>query len=167
MKKLLIIPAIIATLMIGLMVGQVGGVKADDDHPQDVVGAWFVDAVGAPYVPHLFTFNSDGTMLTTNPTNVQEDPSDPHGGTNDSVGMGTWKVESVDGHKYVVGTFKQLNANADDHTPADTLSVTFKLTVSGENQFSGPAQAKLGPFTAPATLTGNKIQVDQEAADSL
>lgn len=166
MKKLLLIPAFIATLIVGLAAGQVGVNADNNDHPQDVVGAWFVDAVGAPYVPHLFTFNSDGTMLTTNPTNVQENPAQPHGGSNDSVGMGTWKVESSNGQKYVVGTFKQLNANAGDHQPADTLSVTFKLTMNGD-QFDGPAQAKLGPFTAPATLSGSRIQVDQAAADDL
>lgn len=167
MKKLLLIPVFIATLILGLVVGQVGVNADNQSHPKDVVGAWFVDAAGAPYVPHLFTFNSDGTMLTTNPTNVQENSGDPHGGTNDSVGMGIWRVEnSGHGQKYVVGTFKQLNANADDHAPTDTLSVTFKLVMNGD-QFSGPAQAKLGPFTAPASLSGNRIQVDQEAADSL
>jgi hypothetical protein len=166
MKKILLIPAFIATLIMGLVVGQVGVSANNNDHPQDVVGAWFVNAEGAPYIPHLFTFNSDGTMLTTNPTNVQEDPAQPHGGSNDSVGMGTWRVQNDHGQKFVVGTFKQLNANADDHLPTDTLSVTFKISMDGD-QFNGPAQAKLGPLTGPATLSGNRIQIDQAALDSL
>lgn len=125
-----------------------------------------MDAIGAPYVPHLFTFHADGTMSTTNPTNVQEDPEAEHGGTNDSLGMGVWELVDENGTKYVVGTFEQLNAFADNHEPADKLSVTFKLTVD-DDTFEGPAIAELGPFTAPATLEGSRILVDEDALAGL
>lgn len=99
--------------------------NASDKTSTDIVGAWRVNANGAPYVPHLFTFTSDGVVLTTNPTNVQEKPTAAHGGTNDSVGMGTWARDG----KWVVGTFYQLNAYADDHTAADDLEVRFRVQV--------------------------------------
>lgn len=105
-------------------------------------------------------------MSTTNPTNVQEDPEAEHGGTNDSLGMGVWELVDENGTKYVVGTFEQLNAFADNHEPADKLSVTFKLTVD-DDTFEGPAIAELGPFTAPATLEGSRILVDEDALAGL
>jgi hypothetical protein len=166
MKKLLLIPLLLATLTVGWAMGPSRAAADPDHNGTGIVGAWEVDAIGAPYEPHLFTFHADGTVLTTNPTNVQEDPSAPHGGTNDSVGMGNYKIVNENGTKYVVGTFEQLNAFADDHTPADKLSVTFKLTVEGDT-FEGPAIAELGPFTAPATLEGTRIMIDEEALDTL
>jgi hypothetical protein len=130
-----------------------------------IVGAWDVQAVGAPYQPHLFTFNDDGTMNTTNPTNVQEKAGSAHGGTNDSLGMGPW--ESVKGHNDTfIGTFYQLNANADDHTPTDSLAVTYKIVVKG-NTFSGKALAKQGTFSAPATLNGKRLTIDRSALKGL
>lgn len=130
-----------------------------------IVGAWDVQAIGAPYQPHLFTFNDDGTMNTTNPTNVQEKTGSPHGGTNDSLGMGPW--EAVKGHNDTfIGTFYQLNANADDHTPTDGLAVTYKIVVKG-NTFSGKALAKQGTFSAPATLQGKRLTIDRSALKGL
>lgn len=167
MKKLITITALIATLMAGAIIGLGGGrARAEDASPTAIVGAWYVQAIGAPYEPHLFTFMSDGTMLTTNPTNVQEDVTADHGGTNDSVGMGVWKTVTIAGHRYAVGTFRQLNANADDHQPADDLEVSFKLSVDGDS-FTGPAMAHLGPFSAPATLNGTRLQINQTDVDNL
>lgn len=166
MKKLLLIPVLLVALTVGWAPGpsQAGAEGGNAD--KKIVGAWEVDAIGAPYVPHLFTFHDDGTMLTTNPTNVQEDPEAENGGTNDSVGMGVWEVLNEGGQKYIVGTFEQLNANANDHTPADKLSVTFKLSVE-DDSFDGPAIAELGPFTAPATLEGTRIVLDEDALSGL
>jgi hypothetical protein len=131
-----------------------------------LVGAWEVTADGAPYQPHLFIFHADGTMITTNPTNVQENATKTHGGTNDSLGMGTWKC--VKGKTpSIVGTFMQLNANADDHTPTDSLSVTFKITAS-KDAFSGKAAVKVGDMQVPgATLTGKRIAIDKTALGTL
>lgn len=164
MKKLLLIPLVLVALTLGWALGPSRAGASNDG--KEIVGAWEVDAIGAPYVPHLFTFHADGTMLTTNPTNVQEDPEADHGGTNDSVGMGTWELRNEGGTKYIVGTFEQLNAFADNHEPADKLSVTFKLTVD-DDAFEGPAIAELGPFTAPATLEGTRILIDEDALSGL
>jgi hypothetical protein len=165
MKKSLIIAVLLLTLTVGWAISS-SRATAGSDHQSGIVGAWRVDANGAPYAPHEFVFHSDGTMLTTNPTNVQEDPNEPHGGTNDSVGMGTWELVNDHGHKYVVGTFEQLNAFADDHTEADSLAVTFKLSVDGD-EFTGPALAKLGALSGPATLNGERMTIDWDAADDL
>lgn len=166
MKKLLLLPVLLATLTLGLAVAGLPTANANNDR-DDLVGAWSVDADGAPYAPHLFTFNEDGTMLTTNPTNVQEDPAAPHGGTNDSVGMGAWKFKKVHGHDSVyIGTFYQLNANADDHTPTDSLEVTFKIKVTGDT-FDGVALARVGSNSGPATLHGERLKINKTDADGL
>jgi hypothetical protein len=162
MKKLFILPLILATLTVGWVVSTTPRATADGaanipNKSDDIVGAWEVQAIGAPYQPHLFTFTSDGTMNTTNPTNVQENPASPHGGTNDSLGMGPW--EPVKGKPGTfIGTFYELNANADDHTPADRLQVTYKVTVHGDT-FSGKALARQGSFTAPAQLEGVRLKI--------
>ena len=89
-------------------------------------------------------------MFTTNPTNVQEDAAAPHGGTNDSVGMGTWRRDGA----YVFGTFYQLNAFADDHSPADVLEVRFRIRVNGDT-LSGDWQ--IVAFDARGTFTGARL----------
>lgn len=130
------------------------------------VGAWEVQAQGAPYEPHLFIFHADGTMITTNPTNVQENPAKQHGGTNDSLGMGTWSCTEGKAPE-VVGTFYQLNANADDHKPTDKLSVTFKIQAS-KDTFTETAAVKVGETAVPgATLIGKRIAADETALGTL
>jgi len=168
MKKLLIIPLVLATLTLGWALAS-GTARADQDFDANsVVGVWEVDA-DAPFRSHLFTFHEDGTMTTTNPTNVQEDASDPHGGTNDSLGMGAWKVEVSNGVRYVVGTFWQLNAFADTHEQTDTLKVTFKVQLTdGGAKFDGPAVVHLGSLTVSSHITGTqRVLVDQASVDSL
>lgn len=166
MKKLLLIPVLLLTLTVGWAFAANNTASADN---ADIVGAWEVTA-DAPYAPHQFTFHADGTMTTTNPTNVQESPTAPHGGTNDSLGMGSWRVQNDNGIKYIVGTFEQLNAFADNHQPTDTLSVSFKVTLDENGStFDGPATVKLGGVTvASSHITGTaRIVVDQAAVDSL
>jgi hypothetical protein len=167
MKKIAVLAVVAVTAISAGFSATVLRGTANADHPADIVGAWEVTAV-APYAPHLFTFNSDGTMLTTNPTNVQESPARPHGGTNDSVGMGTWKVVKDHNSRYIEGTFEQLNAFADNHQPADKLSVSFKVQVSNnDDAFDGPAAATVGTETDPSHLTGTRIHVDRDAVDAL
>lgn len=168
MKKLLILPVLLAILTVGWAFSANTSASNDYDD-KSIVGAWEVTAE-APYPPHLFTFHEDGTMTTTNPTNVQEDPSEPHGGTNDSLGMGSWKVQKKYGVKYVVGTFEQLNAYVDNHEPTATLSVSFKVRLADNGQgFVGPATVKYdGVKVADSKLTGTqRILVDQAAVDSM
>ncbi len=170
MKKILILPVLLATVTVGWVLSS-GNVGADNDHNnKSIVGAWEVTA-DAPYAPHLFTFHEDGTMTTTNPTNVQEKPSAAHGGTNDSLGMGAWKLQKDHGVTYVVGTFEQLNAFADNHQEADTLSVSFKVRLANDGEgFDGPATVKLGGVTVDddSRITGmQRILVDQDAVGTL
>jgi hypothetical protein len=77
MKKLLLIPLILLTLTVGWALGPAQADATNDG--KEIVGAWEVTA-DAPYPPHLFTFHADGTMTTTNPTNVQDSPTAPRGG---------------------------------------------------------------------------------------
>lgn len=168
-KKLIALVLSIAVLTVGVVaaLGYSQPATADQSHPSDIVGVWEVDAV-APYRPHLFTFHEDGTMTTTNPTNVQEDPSKPHGGTNDSLGMGVWEVKKSGHNRYIIGTFEQLNAFADNHLEADKLSVSFKvrLTDNGEG-FDGPAKAKTGPEINDSYLTGVRVNIDYPTVNAL
>jgi hypothetical protein len=167
MKKLLLVTPVLAALALVGVVALTNVGSASADHPSDIVGVWEVDA-DAPYRPHQFTFHQDGTMTTTNPTNVQENASQPHGGTNDSLGMGVWRVERDHGNRYVVGTFEQLNAFADNHQPTDKLSVSFKVQVTNNgNGFDGPASATVGPDTFPSHLTGVRLHIDEAAVDAL
>ncbi|HSX33404.1 MAG TPA: hypothetical protein VLF91_03650 [Candidatus Saccharimonadales bacterium] len=169
MKKFAIVPAAVGVVA-GLVLGVSGGlVTADNGNGNggNIVGVWEVDAA-APYRPHLFTFNADGTMISANPTNVQESPNAPHGGTNDSLGQGVWTTVNVAGTKYVEGTFEELNAFADNHQPTDTLSVSFKLQMTNNDQgFDGPASATLAGQTFPSHLTGVRVNIDQAAVDAL
>jgi hypothetical protein len=169
MKKLML-PLVVSVMAIALALSVASLARADTDNSSNnssIVGVWSVDA-DAPYRPHLFTFYSDGTMLSTNPTNVQENPAAPHGGTNDSVGMGVWRVEKNKNERVVVGTFKELNAFADNHQPTDTLSVSFKVKLSNDaNSFDGPASATLGADTFPSHLTGTRVVLDKAAVNAL
>lgn len=167
MKKLLIVPvALAAVVAMGTGVMMNNRAVATNDGSA-IVGVWEVDAA-APYRPHLFTFHQDGTMTTTNPTNVQESASQPHGGTNDSLGMGVWKLVKEQDQSYIEGTFEQLNAFADNHQPTDKLSVSFKIHLTNsDNGFDGPASARVGADVFPSHLTGSRVMVDQTAVDAL
>jgi len=168
MKKILLSVLVVVSVFAVGTVGFTNGRNVSaNPSPKDIAGVWEVDA-DAPYRPHLFTFNADGTMASTNPTNVQENAGQPHGGTNDSVGMGVWRLENKGGKHYVVGTFEELNAFADNHQPTDKLSVSFKLQVTANGDgFDGPASARVGAQTFPSHLTGVRVKVDEAAVNSL
>ncbi len=133
-------------------------IKARAANPNSVVGVWFVNAVGAPFQPHLATFHPDGTMIIDNP-----EAGDPH--TSDSAGMGPWQIQqdqNGDGN-VINGKFEEINADRTTNAFVSTLIVTYTITVNG-NTFTGPAQAtyynpdgtlQAGPF--PATLNGTRI----------
>ena len=107
-------------------------------------------------------------MTTTNPTNVQENPASAHGGTNDSLGMGVWQVKKDHGQRYIVGTFEQLNALADNHQPTDKLSVSFKVKLTnGGSGFDGPASATVGADTLGSHLTGKRLNPNWPAINNL
>src|SRR5690348_3934583 len=123
----------------------------ENDH--DIVGVWFVNAVGAPFQPHLFTFHSDHTMISSNP-----DAGDPH--TSDSDGMGPWAVGRAG---TVFGAFEEINADRTTHQYVSRLRVEYTIKLDGDT-FTGPAVANYfnpdgslqqGPF--PATLNGTRV----------
>ncbi len=166
-KKLLVAVPFVAVALAAGVALSLNRPSVSADPSSDIVGAWEVTAL-APYAPHQFVFNADGTMLSTNPTDVQTSPSKPNGGTNDSLGMGTWKMVNENGNHYVEGTFEELNALADTHAPTDKLSVSFKVTVGNNgDSFDGPASATVGSETDPSHLSGSRIKVDQAAVDAL
>jgi type 1 fimbria pilin len=123
-----------------------------------IVGAWSVEANGAPFVPHVAVFHMDGTMEIDNPESGDKS-------TSDSVGVGAWRV---DAHQatLIIGQFKEINADRGSHQYVNYLIVTFTLQVRG-NTFTStiPAQAtyyapngvkQAGPY--PAMLSGVRIQ---------
>lgn len=119
----------------------------------DIVGVWFVNAVGAPFQPHLFTFHSDYTMLSSNP-----DAGDPH--TSDSDWTGPWAVGRAG---TVFGAFEEINADRTSHEYVSRLRVEYTINLDGDT-FTGPAVANYynpdgslqqGPF--PATLNGTRV----------
>ncbi|HLV97291.1 MAG TPA: hypothetical protein VKT82_01320 [Ktedonobacterales bacterium] len=124
-----------------------------------IVGAWRVDAEGAPFVPHVALFHADGTCLLHNP-----DAGNPH--TSDSLGVGAWKVEGEHAQT-IMGVFEEINADRDTHQCVSGLRVTFTLTLDGANAFRGPAEAtyyapdgsRLHDQTHQATLIGIRIAV--------
>jgi hypothetical protein len=154
----------VVSLLALVLIVTVGFMALSSNHPiktkaegsNSVVGVWYVNAVGAPFQPHLATFHSDGTMLIDNP-----EAGDPH--TSDSAGMGPWQINPNGKGNVIDGKFEEINADRTTNQFVSTLIVTFTITVTG-NTFTGPAQAtyynpdgtfQQGPY--PATLNGTRI----------
>src|SRR5579871_1253383 len=122
-----------------------------------IVGAWRVDAEGAPFVPHVALFHADGTCLLHNP-----DAGNPH--TSDSLGVGAWRVVE-ERPNTIIGVFEEISADRDTHQCMNRLRVSFTLTLEGANAFRGPAEAtyyapdgtRLQDQTHQATLIGIRI----------
>ena len=140
-------------LFAGALSLQLSPTKATADESKNIVGAWYVDAVGAPFVPHVMEFHTDNTFIIDNP-----DAGDPH--TSDSLGVGPWEKQ---GDGTIKGKFVEVNADRTTHAFANNLIVTFELTITGDT-FTGPAEARYydadwnlldGPF--PATLNGKRV----------
>ena len=134
--------------------------RGQRSRPQEgasIVGAWRVDAEGAPFVPHMALFHADGTLLIHNP-----DAGNPQ--TSDSLGVGAWKVDG--GHpQQIMGVFEEIMADRSTHQDMGRLRVTFTLTLDGADVFRGPAEAtyyasdgtKLQDQAHQATLIGIRI----------
>lgn len=122
-----------------------------------IVGAWRVDAKGAPFVPHVALFHADGTLLIHNP-----DAGNPH--TSDSLGVGAWKVDG-EHPQTIIGVFEEITADRTSHQEVARLRVTFTLRIEGANAFTGPAEAtyytpdgsKQNDQPELATLRGTRI----------
>jgi hypothetical protein len=131
--------------------------QANESSTDAIVGAWLLDAHGAPFVPHVAIFHADGTFLIDNP-----EAGDPH--TSDSLGAGAWKRDPQHANT-VIGQFQEINADRASAHYASRLVVTFTLTMTGADTFSGPAEAiyytpdgvKQNDQPYPAMLTGQRI----------
>lgn len=125
-----------------------------------IVGAWYVDTQGAPFVPHGMLFHADGTLSLTNPDAAEATNSS-------SAGYGQWKL--VRGK--VQGRFFEVNADKGTNQFTTLLVVTFTVTVDGD-LFLGPASASYydkdkqlvqGPL--PAHLIGQRFEVHGPVPD--
>lgn len=160
MKKFLL-GAGLAILFIGMFI--VGARAADAGNGKGIVGAWYVDTVGAPFEPHGITFHADQTLDLTNPDAAEATNSS-------SAGMGAWETGTKNVYK---GRFFEVNADKTTNKFTTILVVTFQITVNGD-KFSGPASASYfdgdrnlvnGPF--PATLHGQRFEVTGPVPDVL
>jgi len=148
--------SVLSLLLAVVLSLQFSATKANADDSKKVVGNWYVNAVGAPFQPHVMTFHDDMSLMIDNP-----EAGDSH--TSDSVGVGPW---ANTGTNTIKGKFVEVNADRDTHQFVNNLVVTFTLTVDGDS-FTGPAEARYydanwnltdGPF--PATLNGTRIKFD-------
>lgn len=153
----LTIAALLAVITIVAVAGGSSPAEATD-RDRGIVGAWYVDTVGAPFAPHAMIFHSDGTVQITNPDAAEKTNSS-------SAGYGSWKA--VRGG--FAGQFLEVNADKTTNQFTSNLIVRFRITLHGD-RFDGPADATYynsdgnavqGPF--PATLKGQRISVDSGA----
>ena len=138
----------------------VGPSEAGDK--KEIVGAWYVDTIGAPFAPHAISFHADGIVDLTNPDAAEATNSS-------SAGMGEW-VSTKTGYK---GVFIEVNADKATNQFTTLLRVTFEVQVNGST-FQGPATAEYfdgnrnlvaGPF--PADLRGQRITVGGPVPDPI
>jgi hypothetical protein len=121
---------------------------------------WMVTA-DAPYAPHMFAFSADGLMISTNPSNVQENKKGT--GEHDSLGIGYWHARP-DG-LYDIDFFelnsKQLrDPHTDKAVPTDTLEVRATVQLNGDKFTSTTA----GVFfnnqqAAPTSVKGTLVKL--------
>ena len=143
-----------------MTIGLVGTSGAADK--KGIIGAWYVDTLGAPFAPHGISFHADGIIDLTNPDAAERTNSS-------SAGMGEW-VATKTGFK---GVFIEVNADKGTNRFTTLLRVTFEVSVNGDT-FQGPAVAEYfdgnrnlvnGPF--PADLRGQRITVGGPVPDPI
>lgn len=107
-----------------------------------IMGAWFYEAIGAPFAPHLIIFNADHSLVSSNPDRGEANNSA-------SSGIGVWEHDSSDrrpgGGAVIVGRFIEVNADPISHRHTSNLVVDFRVLLdpSSNNRFEGPAQSAL------------------------
>jgi hypothetical protein len=117
-----------------------------------LVGAWYVDTIGAPFEPHGITFHADQTLDLTNPDAAEANNSS-------SAGMGEWRRVTIAGQPAARGAFFEVNADKTTNQFTTILVVRFEVRLSAlqPGTFSGPATATYydgnrnvvaGPFDA-------------------
>ena len=136
------------------------GLPAQASIQAPIVGAWYYDAVGAPFRPHTMVIDDSLTVVSSNPDRGEANNSASSGmGACAPGGGGTWRCQ-----------FLEVNADPVTHQHTSNLIVVFTMTMSGQNAFTAPAQVFLyapgGTLIenlGTATLYGQRIQVDGPA----
>lgn len=153
--------AVLAALVIVNFAPSANAAVVARDNGRTVVGAWYVDTIGAPFLGHNMAFLSDGIVLIDNPDAAEANNSS-------SSGKGAW-AKNRQGQ--IVGQFLEVNAYKSGPLANkfwSNLVVTFTLTVRGD-RFEGPASATYydgkrqpipGLADLGATLKGQRITVD-------
>jgi hypothetical protein len=120
--------------------------------PPPIIGAWFVTIPEAPFQYHMFIFNSDGTVLQSNP-----DAGDAN--SSDSNGLGVWLL---DGDR-IKGKFVEITADRTTRQFVSRGEISFLIRVTGD-AFGGDASASFydsagrrirGPLAA--TMQGRRV----------
>jgi hypothetical protein len=145
-----------------LVAGLVGwsALPAQASAPPPIAGAWYYDAIGAPFPAHTMVIDESLTVVSSNPDRGEANNSASSGmGACVPGGGGTWRCE-----------FVEVNADPTTHAHTSNLIVIFTVTMNGSNAFTAPAQVFLyapdGTLIedlGTATLYGQRILVDGPA----
>jgi len=103
-----------------------------------ITGAWYFEAIGAPFPPHVMIFNSDKTLISSNPDRGEANNSA-------SSGIGVWDHENLSERHHSPqfrGRFIEVNADPVNHQHSSNLIVDFMVTLTGD-RFEGPAQSAI------------------------
>jgi hypothetical protein len=126
-KSLLVAASLIVS---GFTFGAATTTNANSSHSK-IVGSWYAVTEGAPYDDHVLQFDDSGNVLINNPSRVQEQPDGT--GTNDSVGVGSWKYD----HGVYVFNFMELNAVQGTNIVAPQTEIKFWVTFDQNGLWSG------------------------------
>lgn len=152
--------ALIVGAILLVPLGLIATEQAEAKTGRGVVGAWYVDTIGAPFAPHGISFHADGIIDLTNPDAAEASNSS-------SAGMGEWVATKTG----IRGAFFEVNADKGTNQFTTLLIVRFEVKVSGDS-FRGPATAEYydgnrnlvnGPF--PAMLVGQRFTVNGPVPD--
>lgn len=97
-----------------------------------IVGAWHVQAVGAPILHHGFTLHADGILCS-----FQADGGFPQ--DSESDGAGEWQAVSRD---QVKGAFIEFRYSRQTHEYLGSVRVEFEVMVHGDT-FTGQAHSRV------------------------
>ncbi|HEY2791667.1 MAG TPA: hypothetical protein VGJ28_04890, partial [Micromonosporaceae bacterium] len=99
-----------------------------------IAGAWYYDAVGAPFPAHVMVIDSSLNVVSSNPDRGEATNSASSGiGVCLQNGLNTWNCQ-----------FVEVNADPTTHAHTSNLIVTFTITMTGQqNTFAAPAQVNL------------------------
>ena len=142
--------------MVVLVIGLGGWLALPAQAAQpSIVGAWYYDAVGAPFPAHMMVVDVSLTLVSSNPDRGEATNSA-------SSGMGVCAPSGTSWNCQ----FVEVNADPTTQQHTSNLVVTFTPTMNGANAFTAPAQVNLyapdGTLIqnlGSATLYGQRITV--------